>query len=199
MSRVQPSLHLVLWLAACGEPLVQARPPVDPRVGTWRSEAAIPGGPMQEVAAVVLGDEIVVLGGLDDSRFTLVEALQQATSSWRAIADLPIAVHHQPNAAVAGGVLFVLAGLDAQLGATGEVYRYEATADRWLAGAPIPAALFASEAKHGGKVSKEVILLQHTNLHPTSSPSLRFRFELEPIGGSTLGPLCGTPADWRPS
>ena len=79
---------------------------------------------MQEVAAVVLGDEIVVLGGLDDSRFTLVEALQQATSSWRAIADLPIAVHHQPNAAVAGGVLFVLAGLDAQLGATGEVFLY---------------------------------------------------------------------------
>jgi N-acetylneuraminic acid mutarotase len=71
--------------------------------------------PRTEVAAAVLGDEIVVIGGFlasgDSSR--RVDIYAPASDSWRSGPDLPAAVNHAA-ATVARGRVYVLGGYGAE-------------------------------------------------------------------------------------
>jgi N-acetylneuraminic acid mutarotase len=81
----------------------------------WKKAAPIPL-PRSEVAAAVVGNEIVVVGGFlqDGGSSTRVEAYSPAKNQWRRLPDLPVAVNH-PMAAAARGRLYVIGGY----GATG--------------------------------------------------------------------------------
>jgi N-acetylneuraminic acid mutarotase len=78
----------------------------------WEERAAMPL-PRTEVAAAVVGSEIVVLGGftLDRGASTRVDAYSPARNTWRRLADLPVGIHHA-MAVGAGGRLYVLGGYD---------------------------------------------------------------------------------------
>ena len=76
----------------------------------WDSRAAMPF-PRTEVSAAVVGNEIVVLGGLTSERDASrrVDAYSPARDSWRRLPDLPIGVHHAMAAGV-GGKAYVIGG-----------------------------------------------------------------------------------------
>jgi N-acetylneuraminic acid mutarotase len=76
----------------------------------WESHAAMPV-PRTEVAAAVVGDEIVVVGGFtaDGGASTRADAYSPARDGWRRLPDLPIGVHHA-MAVGAGGRPYVLGG-----------------------------------------------------------------------------------------
>lgn len=61
----------------------------------WESRAAMPL-PRTEVSAAVVGNEIVVLGGLTSDRGASrrVDAYSPSRDAWRRLPDLPIGVHH---------------------------------------------------------------------------------------------------------
>jgi N-acetylneuraminic acid mutarotase len=76
----------------------------------WDARAAMPV-PRTEVAAAVVGSEIVVLGGftLDGKASARVDAYSPTRDSWRRLPDLPMGVHHA-MAGGAAGRLYVLGG-----------------------------------------------------------------------------------------
>lgn len=106
MRRLAPLALLVLVCA--GDSLGATTP-------GWKKAAPIPL-PRSEVAAAVVGNEIVVVGGFlqDGGSSSRVEAYSPARNRWRRLPDLPVAVNH-PMAAAARGRLYVLGGY----GATG--------------------------------------------------------------------------------
>src|SRR5207342_2995896 len=79
----------------------------------WESRAPLPL-PRTELAAAVVGGEIVVLGGFtnDGGASRRVDAYSPTRDSWRRLPDLPIGVHH--TMAVGGwDRLYVLGGYTA--------------------------------------------------------------------------------------
>jgi non-specific serine/threonine protein kinase len=80
---------------------------------SWRSAAPIPL-PRSEVAAAVVGSEIVVVGGFLESgdSSSRVDAYSPGRNRWRRLPDLPVGVNH-PMAAAARGRLYVLGGYGA--------------------------------------------------------------------------------------
>ena len=80
----------------------------------WKRAASLPV-PRSEVAAAVLGRELVVVGGfLADGRSSpRVDAYSPARDHWRRLADLPVAVNHA-MAASDGRRLYVLGGYGAR-------------------------------------------------------------------------------------
>jgi N-acetylneuraminic acid mutarotase len=76
----------------------------------WSKGAAMPLA-RSEVAAVLAGNEIYVVGGFtaDGQNSTRVDAYSPRTNRWRRVADLPVAVDHTMAAAYRGRV-YVLGG-----------------------------------------------------------------------------------------
>ena len=83
----------------------------------WDSRAPMPI-PRTEVAAAVVGNEVVVVGGFtsDGAASTRADAYSPARNTWRRLPDLPVGVHHA-MAVGAGGRAYVLGGY-ASTGAT---------------------------------------------------------------------------------
>jgi N-acetylneuraminic acid mutarotase len=76
----------------------------------WTTGAPLPV-PRSEVAAAVLGDEIVVVGGFlrDGRSSSRVDAYSPAGDRWRRLPNLPVGVNHA-MAAASGGRLYVVGG-----------------------------------------------------------------------------------------
>jgi non-specific serine/threonine protein kinase len=76
----------------------------------WEQRAPVPLA-RTEVAAAVVGREIVVLGGftLDGGASKRVDAYDPARNSWRRLPNLPVGIHHA-MAVGAQGKLYVLGG-----------------------------------------------------------------------------------------
>jgi N-acetylneuraminic acid mutarotase len=76
----------------------------------WKRAAPIPL-PRSEVAAAVVGNEIVVVGGFlaSGGSSSRVDAYSPARNRWRRLPDLPVAVNH-PMAAATRGRFYVLGG-----------------------------------------------------------------------------------------
>jgi N-acetylneuraminic acid mutarotase len=107
----------------------------------WAPIASIPGGVIQETAAVALDGTIWVLGGLTSfSDYSAkVWVLDTATGEWSAGPDLPMAVHHA-NAAVVGGSIYVVGALSTNFAAAGVVWRHTPGVDTgWVARTSMPA------------------------------------------------------------
>ena len=107
----------------------------------WAAATAMPGGAIQETAAVALDGKIWVMGGL--TSFTdyseKVWVFDTATRTWSAGPDLPMRVHHA-NAAVVGDSIYVLGALATSFGAIGDVWRHTPGVDTgWVARASMPA------------------------------------------------------------
>ncbi|MCC7070560.1 MAG: kelch repeat-containing protein [Deltaproteobacteria bacterium] len=130
-------LFAVAVLGSC----VPAPPPaIADATGRWEQRAPLALGPRQETAVVTLGGEVVVLGGVNElgATLALVEAYDPAVDGWRRLADLPVPLHHA-NAAVIDGTLVVAGFLvGADFKPDGRVFRYDAGADAWTEGAPLP-------------------------------------------------------------
>ncbi len=99
----------------------------------------MPGGPRQEVAAVALGAEIHVVGGLDpDERLlTRVEIFDTRTRRWRAGVDLPVPVSHA-NLAALDGRLYLLGFLGRRFVPDARGFVLEPGAAAWTPGPALP-------------------------------------------------------------
>ncbi|MBA2642772.1 MAG: galactose oxidase [Actinobacteria bacterium] len=76
----------------------------------WERHASLLA-PRTEIAAAVLGEEIVVVGGFnaDGSASARVDAYSPSRDRWRRLPDLPVRVHHS-TAVGSKGRLYVLGG-----------------------------------------------------------------------------------------
>jgi hypothetical protein len=106
----------------------------------WSSHAPMPV-PRTEVAAAVVGNEIVVVGGFtaDGGASTRADAYSPARNSWRRLPDLPIGVHHAMAAGVAGRA-YVLGGYTATGTTLRAAFVLERGAWRALQRMPFPRA-----------------------------------------------------------
>jgi hypothetical protein len=106
----------------------------------WEERAAMPI-PRTEVAAAVVGSEIVVLGGLtpEGGASPRVDAYSPARDSWRRLQDLPVGVHHA-MAVGAGGRLHVLGGYTSSGALLRTVFVLQGAAWRQLPRMPFPRA-----------------------------------------------------------
>lgn len=105
-------------------------PPTTPG---WSQQPAVPGGAIQETAAVALEGKVYVLGGFDAAANVVatVRVFDTATGEWTTAADMPRAVHHA-NAVVADGRLFVVGALEGRsFSPTGVTWAYDPAADEW--------------------------------------------------------------------
>lgn len=107
----------------------------------WAAAPAIPGGPIQETAAVALGDDVWVIGGLTSfvDHTTAVWVFDTVAGTWSAGPALPSPMHHA-NAAVVDGSVYVVGYLGAGFTASGTVLRHTPGVDPgWTARATMPA------------------------------------------------------------
>ena len=97
--------------------------------------------PRTEVAAAVVGSEVVVLGGLtpEGGASPRVDAYSPARDSWRRLPDLPVGVHHA-MAVGAGGRLHVLGGYTSSGAVLRTVFVLQGAAWRQLPRMPFPRA-----------------------------------------------------------
>jgi N-acetylneuraminic acid mutarotase len=116
IGRVRRLSALALLVVLCAGGAAGATP-------TWKTAAPIPL-PRSEVAAAVVGNEIVVVGGFlqDGASSSRVEAYSPPLNRWRRLPDLPVAVNH-PMAAAARGRLYVVGGYGAS-GALRNAYAF---------------------------------------------------------------------------
>ncbi len=113
----------------------------DGAASRWAPATSIPGGPIQETAAVALDGRVWVLGGL--TSFTAysnkVWIYDVAAGTWSAGPDLPMPVHHA-NAAVVGTSIYVVGTLSTNFTASGVVWRHTPGVDTgWVARTSMPA------------------------------------------------------------
>jgi len=96
--------------------------------------------PRQEHAVAVLGDEVVVVAGVDEGPVTggWVQAYHPATDQWRDLPELPVDVHH-PNVASIDGALYLLGALDASFGEQPHAYVLPPGGAAWEPLGPPPA------------------------------------------------------------
>ncbi len=107
----------------------------------WAAAGAIPGGPIQETAAVALDGKLWVLGGLTSftDHSARVWVFDTAASTWAAGPDLPARIHHA-NAAVVGASIYVVGALGAGFAASGTVWRHTPGVDAgWVTRTSMPA------------------------------------------------------------
>jgi N-acetylneuraminic acid mutarotase len=97
--------------------------------------------PRTEVAAAVVGSEIVVLGGLtsDGGASRRVDAYSPARDSWRRLPDLPVGIHHSTAVGV-GGRLHVLGGYTSSGAVLRTAFVLQGAAWRQLPRMPFPRA-----------------------------------------------------------
>jgi N-acetylneuraminic acid mutarotase len=106
----------------------------------WETRAPLPVA-RTEVSAAVVGNEIVVLGGLteDGGASPRVDAYSPARDTWRRLPDLPLGVHHS-TAVGASGELYVLGGYTAAGTTLRSAFVLRRGAWRRLARMPFPRA-----------------------------------------------------------
>jgi N-acetylneuraminic acid mutarotase len=149
---------LATILASCTTASDVDRPTTSGATTPLTSTTAAPAGwvelaPMEtarsEHPAVVLDNEIVVLGGLVEAGVgrtgvtPSVEAYAPATDTWRQLPELPEARHHG-MAAVVGGRLFFIGGYDASGAASSAVW--ELVDGTWRDSQPLPVPVAAAAA-----------------------------------------------------
>jgi hypothetical protein len=131
----------------------------EPSTPPPREWSPLPGAPVAatEVAAAAYEGRVWVIGGLaaDGEPLSAVQVYDPATASWARGPDLPSGVHHAA-AAVAGGRLHVVGGFLHRFGAaasepTANVWILDESADRWVAGDPLPEARGAGAAAWDGR------------------------------------------------
>jgi N-acetylneuraminic acid mutarotase len=125
---------LIAFLCACGGDDDDAVSP-DAAVldDGWRTTAPVLGGPIQETAAVAIGDTVYVIGGFNASLGVSNQVLAYDTvgDTWANAPDLPATAHHA-NAAVLDGRIYVVGFLDGLSFAThGEVWSWAPGDDAW--------------------------------------------------------------------
>jgi N-acetylneuraminic acid mutarotase len=106
----------------------------------WAKALPIPGGAIQETAAVPLDGRAYVVGGLTSfvDHSARVWVYDTAARTWSAGPDLPQAIHHA-NVAVVGPTIYVVGFLGAGFAASGTVWRYTpGAAPAWTAGRAMP-------------------------------------------------------------
>jgi N-acetylneuraminic acid mutarotase len=110
----------------------------------WQTHARLPE-PRTEVAAAVVGGQIVVAGGFtaNGGNSARVDAYTIATDSWRRLPDLPVAVDHAA-AASANGAVYVVGGYGSDRRPLKTAFVLER--GRWRRLAPLPDARAAAAA-----------------------------------------------------
>jgi hypothetical protein len=106
----------------------------------WDAHAPLPL-PRTEVAAAVVGSEIVVVGGftIDGGASRRADAYSAARDAWRRLPDLPVGVHHA-MAVGAGGRVYVLGGYSGTGATLRTAFVLERGAWRALPRMPFPRA-----------------------------------------------------------
>jgi N-acetylneuraminic acid mutarotase len=108
----------------------------------WTTLAPLPGGGRQELGAALVGDEIYVVGGLDEQQrgSRRVDVYDTTSNTWRSAANLPQAQHHIGVASLDGRVYSVGGFSGGSFNPTAAVYRYDPQQDEWSPLAPLPRA-----------------------------------------------------------
>lgn len=121
----------------------------DPKTGTWISNASKPI-PVSNVTAVLVGDKIMVPGGMTSTGAptALVEAYDPKGDTWSDVAALP-----NPRMAYAAaafdGELYLFGGWDGSA-YSASVYAFDPKSNTWSSRAPMPAPRgFAAAASAG--------------------------------------------------
>jgi N-acetylneuraminic acid mutarotase len=107
----------------------------------WTAGAPMPT-PRTEVTAAVLGDDIYVIGGFDESGQVtdIVEVYNIANNTWsRAAVPVPEPLHHTAAASYDGKV-YVVGGYTAPWSPTNRLFIYDPTQNNWQEGNPMPTA-----------------------------------------------------------
>jgi len=105
-------------------------PPTEPG---WATQPSVPGGPIQETAAVALDGKVYILGGFNEDAVVVdhVRVFDTASGEWTLAAPLPREAHHV-NAVVADGKIFVTGALETRsFTPTGDVWVYDPATDEW--------------------------------------------------------------------
>ncbi len=105
----------------------------------WNTLPSVPGGPIQETAAVSVDGKVFVLGGFAEG-FAVVDTVRvfdPQTREWSTAAPLPEAVHHA-NVAVVDGKIYVLGALQTlSFTPIGNVWEYDPANDDWTPRTPM--------------------------------------------------------------
>lgn len=108
----------------------------DPGLDAWSPVASMPAGTERGGGVVgVVGDEIVVAGGLRQGAVPDTSAYDVVQNTWRSLAPLPEPLDHLAGGAV-DGMVYALGGRDTGIeDLSGDVYVYDPGSDTWSAGA----------------------------------------------------------------
>jgi N-acetylneuraminic acid mutarotase len=107
----------------------------------WTAGAPMPT-PRTEVTAAVLGDDIYVIGGFDESGQVtdIVEVYNIANNTWsRAAVPLPEPLHHTAAASY-DGKIYVVGGYTAPWSPSNRLFIYDPVQNNWQEGKPMPTA-----------------------------------------------------------
>lgn len=104
----------------------------DPGSDSWSPIASMPAGTERGGGVVgVVGDEIIVAGGLRQGAVADTSAYDVVQDSWRSLAPLPKPLDHLAGGAV-DGIVYALGGRDTGIEAlSGDVYAYDPGSDAW--------------------------------------------------------------------
>jgi N-acetylneuraminic acid mutarotase len=113
----------------------------DPGTDAWRDGPAMPPGTARGASGVaVLGNEVVLVGGLGGRRaVSLVSAYDVVDETWRQLPDLPQPPRDHMAVGTIDGQVVVAGGRDGRIGRhVPDVNIYDPMADQWRDGAPMP-------------------------------------------------------------
>jgi hypothetical protein len=136
------ALGLALLASGCGDGGGDAdrvdgggRPDASPGGPGWAALDDLPGGPVQETAAVVVDGDLYVIGGIDDRRVTRddVRVYDVEEDTWSEAPALPLPLHHA-NAAVVGGTIYVAGALRSDFAPIGFVWSWTPGDPDWVEG-----------------------------------------------------------------
>jgi N-acetylneuraminic acid mutarotase len=121
---------------------------------TWTSKTPMTT-PRRGAAAVVVGTEILVIGGENGAGvLTTVEAYDIAADTWSARAPLPSA-RTEAGVVVVNNIVYVVGGRNGTGGNTNTLYMYDYTTDQWLIAANLP---FSVSGMAAGKVKGDLTI-----------------------------------------
>ncbi len=106
----------------------------------WTAAASMPT-PRTEITAAVLGNNIYVIGGFDESDQVtdIVEVYSIANNSWTKAAPLPEPLHHTAAASY-NGKIYVVGGYISPWSPSNKLFIYDPVQNKWQEGKPMPTA-----------------------------------------------------------
>lgn len=106
---------------------------------SWSEGAAMPTA-RSEITATNIGDDIYVIGGLDESGNTLdiVEVYNVKNNSWKSIASLPQPLHHTAAASYDGKIYVVGGFISREWIPTNQLFIYDPIRNQWTEGKSMP-------------------------------------------------------------